>query len=164
MRGNTIDKSIQMNYDFLWDTIDFLIKNPKRVYSREQLLNSVWGDDIYVESRTIDVHIRRLRKAINIDGKKDLIRTVRSAGYSLDSWRSFGFINDINFPLTFDNFSQSLKLKLTSATAAVGNFLFKLRNPELTVKDMAESVVREVVGQRDLQFLLKKLNSLKLIF
>jgi two-component system phosphate regulon response regulator PhoB len=65
--------------------IDFLIKNPKRVYSREQLLNSVWGDDIYVESRTIDVHIRRLRKAINIDGKKDLIRTVRSAGYSLDS-------------------------------------------------------------------------------
>mgnify|MGYP001161609776 FL=1 len=65
--------------------IDFLIKNPKRVYSREQLLNSVWGDDIYVESRTIDVHIRRLRKAINIDGKKDLIRTVRSAGYSLDA-------------------------------------------------------------------------------
>lgn len=65
--------------------IDFLIKSPKRVYSREQLLNSVWGDDIYVESRTIDVHIRRLRKAINIDGKKDLIRTVRSAGYSLDA-------------------------------------------------------------------------------
>ena len=64
--------------------IDFLIKSPKRVYSREQLLNSVWGDDIYVESRTIDVHIRRLRKAINIDGKKDLIRTVRSSGYSLD--------------------------------------------------------------------------------
>lgn len=64
--------------------IDFLIKSPKRVYSREQLLNSVWGDDIYVESRTIDVHIRRLRKAINIEGKKDLIRTVRSSGYSLD--------------------------------------------------------------------------------
>ena len=65
--------------------IDFFIKNPKRVYSREQLLNSVWGVDIYVTSRTIDVHIRRLRKAINIDGKKDLIRTVRSAGYSLDT-------------------------------------------------------------------------------
>ena len=55
--------------------IDFLIKNPKRVYSREQLLNNVWGDNVYVESRTIDVHIRRVRKAINIDGKKDLIRT-----------------------------------------------------------------------------------------
>ena len=53
--------------------IDFLIKNPKRVYSREQLLNNVWGDNVYVESRTIDVHIRRVRKAINIDGKKDLI-------------------------------------------------------------------------------------------
>ena len=64
--------------------IDFLIKNPKRVYSREQLLNKVWGDNVYVESRTIDVHIRRVRKAINIDGKKDLIRTVRSSGYSLD--------------------------------------------------------------------------------
>ena len=64
--------------------IDFLIKNPKRVYSREQLLNNVWGDNVYVESSTIDVHIRRVRKAINIDGKKDLIRTVRSSGYSLD--------------------------------------------------------------------------------
>ncbi len=64
--------------------IDFLIKNPKRVYSREQILNNVWGDNVYVESRTIDVHIRRVRKAINIDRKKDLIRTVRSSGYSLD--------------------------------------------------------------------------------
>ena len=64
--------------------IDFLIKNPKRVYSREQILNNVWGENVYVESRTIDVHIRRVRKAINIDGKKDLIRTVRSSGYSLD--------------------------------------------------------------------------------
>ena len=64
--------------------IDFLIKNPNRVYSREQILNNVWGDNVYVESRTIDVHIRRVRKAINIDGKKDLIRTVRSSGYSLD--------------------------------------------------------------------------------
>ena len=69
---------------FVIEDFDFLIKSPKRVYSREQLLNSVWGDDIYVESRTIDVHIRRLRKAINIEGKKDLIRTVRSSGYSLD--------------------------------------------------------------------------------
>ena len=65
--------------------LDFLIKSPQRVYSREQLLNNVWGENINVESRTVDVHIRRLRKAINIDKKIDLIRTVRSSGYSLDS-------------------------------------------------------------------------------
>ena len=65
--------------------LDFLIKSPQRVYSREQLLNNVWGENINVESRTVDVHIRRLRKAINIDKKNDLIRTVRSSGYSLDS-------------------------------------------------------------------------------
>ncbi len=65
--------------------LDFLIKSPQRVYSREQLLNNVWGESINVETRTVDVHIRRLRKAINIDKKNDLIRTVRSSGYSLDS-------------------------------------------------------------------------------
>jgi two-component system phosphate regulon response regulator PhoB len=65
--------------------LDFFIKSPQRVYSREQLLNNVWGENINVESRTVDVHIRRLRKAINIDKKNDLIRTVRSSGYSLDS-------------------------------------------------------------------------------
>ena len=64
--------------------LDFFIKNPKRVYSREQLLNNVWGENIYVETRTVDVHIRRLRQAINIEGSKSLIRTVRSAGYSLE--------------------------------------------------------------------------------
>ena len=64
--------------------LDFLIKNPKRVYSRDQLLTNVWSDNINVEIRTVDVHIRRLRKAINLDGTKELIRTVRSAGYSLD--------------------------------------------------------------------------------
>lgn len=64
--------------------LDFFIKNPKRVYSRDQLLNNVWPDNINVENRTVDVHIRRLRKAINLDGLKELIRTVRSAGYSLD--------------------------------------------------------------------------------
>jgi two-component system phosphate regulon response regulator PhoB len=64
--------------------LDFLIKSPQRVYSREQLLNNVWGESINVENRTVDVHIRRLRKAINIDKKSDLIRTVRSSGYSLD--------------------------------------------------------------------------------
>ena len=65
--------------------LDFLIKQPKRVYSREQLLEHVWGDDINVESRTVDVHITRLRQSINIEGAKPLIRTVRSAGYSLEN-------------------------------------------------------------------------------
>jgi two-component system phosphate regulon response regulator PhoB len=65
--------------------LDFLIKHPKRVYSREQLLEQVWGDDINVESRTVDVHITRLRQSINIEGAKPLIRTVRSAGYSLEN-------------------------------------------------------------------------------
>tara|TARA_B100001939_G_C16876364_1_gene588837 strand:- start:527 stop:1213 length:687 start_codon:yes stop_codon:yes gene_type:complete len=68
-----------------YNLLNFFIKNPTRVYSREQLLNQVWGNDIYVESRTVDVHIRRLRKAINLDNQNDLIRTVRSAGYALDS-------------------------------------------------------------------------------
>jgi two-component system phosphate regulon response regulator PhoB len=62
----------------------FLMERPGRVYSREQLLDAVWGRDIYVEPRTVDVHIRRLRKAINGPNDTDLIRTVRSAGYALD--------------------------------------------------------------------------------
>ena len=61
-----------------------LMENPGRVYSREQLLDSVWGHGIYVESRTVDTHIRRLRKAINTKGTKKFIRTVRAAGYSID--------------------------------------------------------------------------------
>ena len=65
--------------------LNFLIKQPKRVYSRDQLLEQVWGDDINVESRTVDVHITRLRQAINIAGAKPLIRTVRSTGYSLEN-------------------------------------------------------------------------------
>lgn len=64
--------------------LKFLMENQGRVFSREQLLDHVWGRDIYVEPRTVDVHIRRLRKAINVDGLPDLIRTVRSAGYALD--------------------------------------------------------------------------------
>jgi two-component system phosphate regulon response regulator PhoB len=65
--------------------LKFLMENQGRVFSREQLLDSVWGRDIYVEPRTVDVHIRRLRKAINIEGTTDLVRTVRSAGYALDA-------------------------------------------------------------------------------
>ena len=61
-----------------------LMEKPGRVYSREQLLDAVWGHNVYVETRTVDVHIRRLRKALNQDGAPDLIRTVRSAGYALD--------------------------------------------------------------------------------
>ena len=61
-----------------------LLENQGRVFSREQLLDMVWGRDVYVEPRTVDVHIRRLRKAINIDDENDLIRTVRAAGYALD--------------------------------------------------------------------------------
>ena len=64
--------------------LNFFIKNPKRVYSREQLLENVWSENINVETRTIDVHIRRLRQNINLKGSKELIRTVRSAGYSLN--------------------------------------------------------------------------------
>jgi two-component system phosphate regulon response regulator PhoB len=62
----------------------FLMQHPGRVFSREQLLDQVWGHDVYVEPRTVDVHIRRLRKALNEDSQADIVRTVRSAGYSLD--------------------------------------------------------------------------------
>jgi two-component system, OmpR family, phosphate regulon response regulator PhoB len=62
----------------------YLMLHPRRVFSREQLLDSVWGHDVYVEARTVDVHIRRLRKALNVNGAEDVVRTVRSAGYSLD--------------------------------------------------------------------------------
>ena len=60
--------------------LEFFLVNPKRVYTRDQILENVWPNNINVESRTIDVHIRRLRQAINIGGKKELIRTVRSSG------------------------------------------------------------------------------------
>ena len=64
--------------------LDYLMQHPRRVFSREQLLDAVWGNDVYVEARTVDVHIGRLRKALNSDETFDPIRTVRSAGYSLD--------------------------------------------------------------------------------
>ena len=65
--------------------LEFFMRHPGRVFTREQLLNGVWGRDIHVEPRTVDVHIRRLRKAINGEGEPDLIRTVRAAGYALDA-------------------------------------------------------------------------------
>ena len=61
------------------------MEHPGRVFSREQLLDSVWGKDVYVEARTVDVHIRRLRMALNGESNTDLIRTVRAAGYALDA-------------------------------------------------------------------------------
>ena len=64
--------------------LDYLMQHPGRVFSREQLLDAVWGSDVYVEARTVDVHVGRLRKALNRDTEVDPIRTVRSAGYSLD--------------------------------------------------------------------------------
>ncbi len=64
--------------------LEFFLRHPKRVFSREDVLNAVWGRDIHVEPRTVDVHIRRLRKAINGPGEHDIVRTVRAAGYALD--------------------------------------------------------------------------------
>ena len=64
------------------------MEHPGRVFSRGQLLDSVWGQDSDIELRTVDVHIRRLRKAINLPGTSDIIRTVRSAGYALDAGKS----------------------------------------------------------------------------
>ena len=65
--------------------LDHLIRSPGRVFSREQLLDAVWGRDIYVEARTVDVHIGRLRKALKIKDRADPIRTVRSAGYAFEA-------------------------------------------------------------------------------
>ncbi|KAA5804959.1 phosphate regulon transcriptional regulatory protein PhoB [Alkalicaulis satelles] len=64
--------------------LDYFMQHPGRVFSREQLLDAVWGSDVYVETRTVDVHIGRLRKALNKVGGTDPIRTVRSAGYALN--------------------------------------------------------------------------------
>ena len=64
--------------------LDFLMQRPGRVFTRERLLDAVWGANTYVEVRTVDVHVGRLRKALRKDGEPDLIRTVRSAGYALD--------------------------------------------------------------------------------
>ena len=79
-RKNNLIKLSPKEYDLL---VNFVI-NPKLVFSREQLLDKFWGLESDVELRTVDVHIRRLRKAINIDNCKEIIRTVRSTGYALD--------------------------------------------------------------------------------
>ena len=65
--------------------LQFFMERPGTVFSREELLNGVWGPDIYVEPRTVVVHIRRLRKALNETGGIDVIRTVRASGYSIDA-------------------------------------------------------------------------------
>jgi two-component system phosphate regulon response regulator PhoB len=64
---------------------EFFLQHPRRVFTRDELLNAVWGPEIHVEPRTVDVHIRRLRKAINGKGELDIVRTVRAAGYALDT-------------------------------------------------------------------------------
>jgi two-component system phosphate regulon response regulator PhoB len=65
--------------------LEFFMQHPRRVFSREELLDAVWGPDIHVEPRTVDVHIRRLRKSINGAQELDVVRTVRTAGYALDT-------------------------------------------------------------------------------
>ncbi len=65
--------------------LEFFMQPPKRGFAPEELLDAVWGLDIHVEPRTVDVHIRRLRKSINADGETDIVRTVRAAGYALDT-------------------------------------------------------------------------------
>ena len=63
----------------------FFMENPDRVFSREQVLNNVWGDNVYVEERTVDVHIRRLRKALEKTHHENMVQTVRGAGYRLSN-------------------------------------------------------------------------------
>jgi two-component system, OmpR family, phosphate regulon response regulator PhoB len=64
--------------------LEYLMRHPGRVYSREQLLDGVWGNEVYVDERTVDVHVGRLRKAINRGRSRDPIRTVRGTGYAFD--------------------------------------------------------------------------------
>jgi two-component system, OmpR family, phosphate regulon response regulator PhoB len=64
--------------------LEHLLQSPGRVFSREQLLDGVWGNDVYIEDRTVDVHVGRLRKALSPSGERDPIRTVRGSGYAFD--------------------------------------------------------------------------------
>ena len=79
-RVTSQDKPIDMG-PTEFKLLHFFMTNPERVYSREKLLNYVWGTNVYVEDRTVDVHIRRLRKAIEQDGHDRMIQTVRGTGY-----------------------------------------------------------------------------------
>ena len=65
--------------------LEHLLQSPGRVYSRAQLLDAVWGREVYVDERTVDVHVGRLRKALNFSNMQDVIRTVRGAGYSMET-------------------------------------------------------------------------------
>ncbi len=93
IRMDLIEKKVFRgeNYVHLGPTefrlLKLFLENPKKVFSREYLLKNVWGNNIYVESRTVDVHIRRLRRALNEYGK-DYIRTVRATGYAIDTTAS----------------------------------------------------------------------------
>jgi len=76
IQGNTIPMGPKE-----YKLLEFFMRNPNRVYSREQLLDKVWGGNVYIDERTVDVHIRRLRKAISVDNHERLIQTVRGSGY-----------------------------------------------------------------------------------
>lgn len=92
--------------------LDCLMQRPGRVFSREQLLDLVWGRDVYVEARTVDVHVGRLRKALNRTGERDPIRTVRTAGYALDETYAEAFA------LNSDGGPQRTRQNLTAARRA----------------------------------------------
>ena len=80
-----IERQFHDILDILPDPIlRIFMERPTRMMSRDLLLDLVWGRDIFIEDRTVDVHIRRLRKAMNAGNMPDLIRTVRGAGYALD--------------------------------------------------------------------------------
>ena len=86
---NTVEKKVFRGDNYIqvgpteFRILKLLISNPRLVFSREDLLKEIWGNSVYVELRTVDVHIRRLRKALNEYGP-DYIRTIRATGYSLD--------------------------------------------------------------------------------
>jgi len=81
----TIDGVDVMMSPTEYKLLHFFALNPNKVYSRNQLLDNVWGDNVYVEDRTVDVHIRRLRKILDAQGCADLVQTVRGFGYKLVS-------------------------------------------------------------------------------
>ncbi len=79
-RVTSQDKALDMG-PTEFKLLHFFMTHPERVYSREQLLNYVWGANVYVEDRTVDVHIRRLRKVLEIGGHDKMVQTVRGTGY-----------------------------------------------------------------------------------